>query len=68
MNRFLILVFELFALFILGFLLTFPIAAICNLLPLLFSVLPTIWEMFWRVSLGLMSLSAIAIFFEGIKA
>jgi hypothetical protein len=68
MNCCIILIFQLFALFILGFLLTFPIAAICDLLPLLFSVLPTIWEIFWRVSLGLMSLSAIAIFFEGIKA
>jgi hypothetical protein len=68
MMQFLIPPLKLFGLFILGLFIAFPIAAICDALSLLLSMLPIIWEIVWRMGLGLMALSVIVLFFEGLKA
>ncbi len=56
---------KFFALFVIGIFLAFPMSAICGTLPLFFTCLPLIWEIFWRGGLGLMILTSIALFIEG---
>jgi hypothetical protein len=56
-----------FAFFILGIFLAFPISAMFGAIALLLTYLPLIWQILWRTGLGLMMLTAIALFFEGIK-
>ena len=56
-----------FALFIFGIFLAFPISAMFGAIALLFSLLPLIWEILWRAGLGLMMLTAIALFVEGLN-
>jgi len=56
-----------FALFVLGIFLAFPISAMFSAIPLLFACLPMIWEVLWRSGLGLMMMTAIALFIEGLN-
>jgi hypothetical protein len=35
--------------------------------PILFNYLPLIWQILWQTGLGLLMLSAIALFIEGLK-
>ena len=63
-----ILLIRLFAFFIFGVFLAFPISAICGAIALLLSYLPLIWQILWRTGLGLMMLTAIALFLEGLKS
>ncbi len=58
---------NLFALFILGVVISFPIAAICGAISTLVSWLPMLWAIFWRSGLILMPLTAIALFLKAIK-
>ncbi len=58
---------QLFALFIFGIFLAFPISAMCGAIALLLSYLPLIWQILWRTGLGLMMLTAIALFFHALK-
>jgi len=59
---------KLFALFIFGIFLAFPISAMCGAIALLLTYLPLIWQILWRTGLGLMMLTAIALFIEGLKS
>ena len=56
-----------FAFFIFGIFLAFPVSAMFGAIALLFSLLPLIWEILWRAGLGLMMLTAIALFVEGLN-
>jgi hypothetical protein len=56
-----------FAFFIVGLFLSFPISAMCGAIAILFSYLPLIWEILWRTGLGLMMLTAIALFLEALN-
>jgi hypothetical protein len=56
-----------FAFFILGIFLAFPISAMCGAIALLFTYLPLIWQILWRTGLGLMLLTAIALFLQALK-
>ena len=56
-----------FAFFILGIFLAFPISAMCGAIALLFTYLPLIWQILWRTGLGLMLLTAIALFLQDLK-
>ena len=56
-----------FAFFILGIFLAFPVSAMFGAIALLFSLLPLIWEILWRTGLGLMMMTAIALFVEGLN-
>jgi hypothetical protein len=56
---------KIFAFFVLGLVFSFPISAMCGALSLLFACLPLIWEILWRSGLGLMMITAIALFIEG---
>lgn len=58
---------KLFAYFLVGVLLAFPISAMCGAIALLFSYLPLIWQILWRTGLGLMMLTAIALFLEALN-
>ena len=58
---------NLFALFILGILISFPIALIFGAIATLFSWLPMLWAIAWRSGLSLMTLTAIALFLKAIK-
>ena len=57
-----------FAYVLVGLFLAFPISAMCGAIALLFSYLPLIWQILWRTGLGLMMLTAIALFLEGLKS
>jgi len=57
-----------FAYVLVGILLAFPISAMCGAIALLLSYLPLIWQILWRKGLGLMMLTAIALFIEGLKS
>jgi hypothetical protein len=39
----------------------------CGAIAILFSYLPLIWEILWRTGLGLMMLTAIALFLEALN-
>ena len=56
-----------FAFFIVGIFLAFPISAMCGTIALLLSYLPLIWQILWRTGLGLMILTAIALFLEALN-
>ena len=56
-----------FAFFIVGIFLAFPISAMCGAIALLLSYLPLIWQILWRTGLGLMILTAIALFLEALN-
>ncbi len=58
---------KLFALFTFGIFLAFPLSAMCGAISTFFTYLPTIWEIFWRGGLSLMTLTSIALFLEGWK-
>jgi len=58
---------NLFALFILGIFISFPIAAIFGAIATLVSWLPMLWAIFWRTGLILMPLTAIALFLKAVK-
>ena len=65
--KFTTLSLKFFAFFIFSIFLAFPISAIFGAIALLFSLLPIIWEILWRTGLGLMMLTAIALFVEGLN-
>ncbi len=67
MFKLMIICLQLFALFIFGIFLAFPISAICGALTIFLSYLPIIWQILWRTSLGLMMLTVIALFLKGLK-
>ena len=67
MLKLIIPLLNLFALFILGVVISFPIALMCDAIALLFSWLPILWAIAWRSGLGLMTLTAIALFLKAIK-
>ncbi len=67
MLRITIPIVKVFAFFIFGIFLAFPISAMCGAIALLFSLLPIIWEILWRAGLGLMMLTAIALFLEALN-
>ena len=65
--KFTTLSLKLFTFFIFGIFLAFPLSAMCGAIDLLFSYLPLIWQILWRTGLGLMMLTAIALFIEGLN-
>jgi len=67
MFKFAIAFSKTFALFVLGLFLAFPISAMFGAISLLFACLPLIWEVLWRSGLGLMMITAIALFIEGLN-
>jgi hypothetical protein len=67
MFKFTIALLKYFAFFILGIFLAFPISAMCGAIALLLSFLPIIWQILWRTGLGLLLLTAIALFLESLK-
>jgi hypothetical protein len=67
MFKFTIALLKYFAFFILGIFLAFPISAMCGAIALLLSFLPIIWQILWRTGLGLLLLTAISLFLEGLK-
>ncbi len=67
MLRITIPLLKYFAFFIFGIFLAFPISAMFGAIVLLFSLLPIIWEILWRTGLGLMMMTAISLFIEGLN-
>jgi hypothetical protein len=67
LNKLTITLLKGFAFFTCGLFLAFPISAMCGAISILFSYLPLIWEILWRTGLGLMMLTAIALFIEGLN-
>ncbi len=67
MFKFTIAFSKIFALFILGIFLAFPISAMCGVIEIFLSCLSIIWEIFWRGGLSLLLVSAIALFIEGLN-
>ncbi len=66
MLKVIIYLLNLFALFTFGIFLAFPIATICGSIDTLLSWLPMLWEIFWKVTLGLITLTAIALFLKAL--
>ena len=58
---------NLFAIFIFGIFIAFPIALICDAIATLVSWLPMLWAILWRTGLGLLTLTAITLFIHSIK-
>lgn len=58
---------KFFAYSLMGIFLAFPISAMCGAIAILLSYLPIIWQILWRTGLGLMLLTAIALFIEGLN-
>ncbi len=58
---------KLFAYFLAGIFLAFPISAMFGAIALFLSYLPFIWEILWRTGLGMMMLTAIALFLQALK-
>jgi len=58
---------RLFALFLLGLSIVFLILAMFDSISLLFAYLPIIWGILWRSGLGLMMITAIALFIESLN-
>lgn len=58
---------KFFSLFLFGIFLAFPISAMFGSIAILLSYLPLIWQILWRTGLGLMMLTAIALFFHALK-
>ena len=67
MFKFTIALLKYFAIFILSIFLAFPISAMFGAIALLFTYLPLIWQILWRTGLGLMMLTAIALFLQALK-
>jgi hypothetical protein len=67
LNKLTITLLKGFAFFIVGLFLVFPISAMCGVIAILLSYLPLIWQILWRTGLGLMMLTAIALFFHALK-
>ncbi|MDX2254653.1 MAG: hypothetical protein NW214_03970 [Pseudanabaenaceae cyanobacterium bins.39] len=67
LNKLTIALLKGFAFFIFGLFLAFPISAMCGAIALLVSYLPLIWQILWRTGLGLMMLTAIALFIHALK-
>jgi hypothetical protein len=67
MFKFTIAFSKIFALFILGIFLAFPISAMCGVIEIFLSYLSIIWEIFWRGDLSLLLVSAIALFMESLN-
>ncbi|MEI6329624.1 MAG: hypothetical protein WCP16_10360 [Pseudanabaena sp. ELA645] len=67
MLKLITLLLNLFALFIFGIFISFPIAAIFGAIATLVSWLPMLWAIFWRTGLILMPLTVIALFLKAIK-
>jgi hypothetical protein len=67
MFKFTIAFSKIFALFILGIFLAFPISAMCGVIEIFLSYLSIIWEIFWRGGLSLLLVSAIALFMESLN-
>jgi len=67
MFEFTIFLLKYFAFFIAGIFLAFPLSAMYGAIALLFTYLPIIWQIPWRTGLGLMMLTAIALFIEGLS-
>jgi hypothetical protein len=68
MYKLTITLLKYFAFFIVGIFLSFPISAMFGTIAILLSYLPIIWEFVWRSGLGLMMMTAIALFLEGLKS
>ena len=67
MSKLTVISLKLFALFLFGIFLAFPISAMCGAIALLLTYLPLIWQILWRTGLGLMMLTAIALFLQALK-
>ena len=67
MLRITIPIVKVFSFFIFGLFLAFPISAMCGAIAIFLSYLPLIWQILWRTGLGLMMLTAIALFIEGLN-
>jgi hypothetical protein len=67
MYKLTITLLKYFAFFIIGIFLAFPISAMFGAIALLLSYLPLIWEILWRTGLGMMMLTAIALFLQALK-
>lgn len=62
-----IAIVKVFAFFIFGIFIAFPISAMCGAIAILFAYLPLIWQILWRAGLGLMMMTAIALFIEALN-
>jgi hypothetical protein len=67
MYKFTISLLKYFAFFVLGICLTFPLSAMFGAIAILLTYLPLIWQILWRTGLGLMMLTAISLFIEGLN-
>ena len=67
MLKLITLLLNLFALFIFGVFISFPIAAIFGAIATLVSWLPMLWAIVWRVALGLLTLTSVALFLHSTK-
>jgi hypothetical protein len=67
MFKFTITLLKYFAYFLVGLFLAFPISAMFGAIALLLSYLPLIWQILWRAGLGLIMLTASALFFEALN-
>ena len=67
MLRITIPIVKVFGFFILGLFLAFPISAMFGAIAILLTYLPLIWQILWRTGLGLMMLTAIALFLEALN-
>ncbi len=67
MYKLTITLLKYFAFFIIGIFLAFPISAMFGAIALLLTYLPLIWQILWRTGLGMMMLTAIALFFQALK-
>ncbi|MCX5934582.1 MAG: hypothetical protein NTU99_07315, partial [Pseudanabaena sp. LacPavin_0818_WC45_MAG_42_6] len=57
---------NLFALFTFGIFIAFPISLICGSIDTLLFLLPMLWQIFWRVGMGLLLLTPIALFLKAL--
>ena len=67
LNKLTIALLKGFAFFTFGLFLAFPISAMCGAIAILLTYLPLIWQILWRTGLGLMMLTAIALFLQALK-
>jgi hypothetical protein len=67
MYKLTIALLKYFACFLVGIFFAFPISAMFGEFAILLSYLPTIWQILWRTGLGLMMLTAIALFLEALS-
>ncbi len=67
MFKLMIALLKYFAYFLVGIFIAFPLSAMCGAIAILLSYLPLIWQILWRTGLGLLMLTAIALFIEGLN-